>query len=156
MRNHLIQCSLTPQYIRDTARKSSEKIEERKSKKQKTKRADDGDKAEVSSKKRSAEDAAKGQDSNKKAAIDTTDLNNEFAKAICSMGLSPSAVENEKLKKFVNKLCPEYDYPSEADIDTCWKLLKLSCEADTNANAAVAVAPPPPPVVESFENHTPQ
>ncbi|QDZ20356.1 hypothetical protein HOP50_04g28720 [Chloropicon primus] len=132
MRNHLLSCSLAPQEAKDIAGKRSHEIEERKNKKAKTKRGDDGDKAEVSSKKNRFENEAKGICQEGKKILDHSELHSLFARAIAALKLGPDAVENDKLKKFIHQLCPDYEYPTEGEIGQKFKLLKLSTETFEN------------------------
>ena len=146
MRNHLLTCSLAPPEAKEAAHQRSASIEKRKSEKAKTKgRGDDGDKAEASSKKRKDVDAAaKGVFSEaKRISLDHLSLHKDFAGAINALKLGPEVVETDKLKTFIQRLCPEYNYPSLNEMNEAYKKLagdEAYPEDGVNNTAAAAAA----------------
>ena len=119
MRNHLMNCSLAPDHVKEQAKKKLDTIDERKKAKKEQKEAT-GEAVgetkhgaamagEMSSKKRKVDAEAEGicrEGANVVQAVDSLDLTNEFGRALSELKLGPEAVDTPKLQKFIKKLCP--------------------------------------------------
>jgi len=141
MRNHLMNCSLAPDHVKEQAKKKLDTIDKRKKEKKEQKEAK-GEAVgetkhgaamagEMSSKKRKVDAEAEGicrEGANVVQAVDSLDLTNEFGRALSELKLGPEAVDTPKLQKFIKKLCPSYDYPSVENMNQVYKMLKLSTE----------------------------
>merc|ERR1711933_183188 len=114
MRNHLLNCSLVPPQVKEVAGKRCEAITSRKALKEKEKKERGGDEAtsaSPSSKKRKGMDAeARGLLAEAKK-IDMKEAHNKFGRALASLQLESSAVNDKKLEAFIQMICPQYEYP---------------------------------------------
>ena len=118
-----------PPQVKEVAGKRCEAITSRKALKEKEKKERGGDEAtsaSPSSKKRKGMDAeARGLLAEAKK-IDMKEAHNKFGRALASLQLESSAVNDKKLEAFIQMICPQYEYPTEKQMKAVFVTLKLA------------------------------